>query len=74
MAAAGYVVKNLYAGVVLADEARKPINPECLAWTAGVLRLSQTAVYQMGPEPEFMPAEKNQKGPLNKPVLTVRQD
>lgn len=38
------------------------------------LRLLQTAVYQMGPEPESTPAEKTQKGPLNKPVFTVRQE
>lgn len=52
----------------------KPINPQCVAGSAGVLRLLQTAIYQMGPEPESMPAEKNQKGPLNKPVFTVRQE
>lgn len=39
------------------------------------LRLLQTAIYQMGPQPEPTPAEeKYQKRTLNKPVYTVRQE
>lgn len=73
MVEAGHVGKNLYAGVLVADEA----NKTHLAGTAGrslCLRLFQTAVYQMGPQPGSMPAEKNPKGPLNKPVFTVSQE
>lgn len=73
MVEAGHIGKNLYAGVLVADEA----NKTHLAGTAGrslCLRLFQTAVYQMGPQPGSMPAEKNPKGPLNKPVFTVSQE
>lgn len=82
MVAAGHVGKDPDAGVLVGDEANKTHQFLVWGWSVWLelqvsslcLRLLQTAVYEMGPEPESVPAGKSQKGPLNKPVFTVRQE